>query len=212
VLKDLTPILTVATTPILLVAHPRAGVGNLQQLLSLVAGQPGLAYGSAGNGSPMHFAGVMFSRAAGVNLLHVPYRGVAPSVVAALGGEVPLLFVPLGGVSQHLKSGKLVALGVAERSRSALLPEVPTLAEGGILGVEVNAWYGLFAPAGTPAAVVARLNQEFNAVLSLPEVRERLGGAGIELAGGSPQALAATMALDHDRYGRLARELQIRAD
>lgn len=212
VVKDLAPIITVATTPMLLAANPQVGIQNVEQLLAAVRKQPELAYGTAGNGSPMHFAGVMLNRAAGVKLLHVPYRGVAPSVVAAMGGEVPLLFVALGGVSAQLKAGKLVPVAVAEKSRSKLLPNVPTLAEGGIKGVEVNAWYGLFAPAGTPAAAIARLNQEVNEILRLPEVRERLEAAGLELVGGTAQALAAVVDADYERYGRIARELQIRAD
>ncbi len=212
VVKDLAPIITVATTPILIAANPQVGIQNVEQLLAAIKKQPELAYGTAGNGSPMHFAGVMLNRAAGVKLLHVPYRGVAPSVVAAMGGEVPLLFVALGGVSGQLKAGKLVPVAVAEKSRSKLLPNVPTLAEGGIKGVEVNAWYGLFAPAGTPAAAIARLNQEVNEILRMPEVRERLEAAGLELVGGTAEALAATVGADYERYGRIARELQIRAD
>jgi tripartite-type tricarboxylate transporter receptor subunit TctC len=211
VLKDLVPIVTVATTPMLLVANPQAGIRNVEQLLA--AGRKGeLNYGTAGNGSPMHFAGAMLARASGLKLVHVPYRGVAPSVVATMGGEVPLLFVALGGVASQIKAGKLVPVAFVESRRSALLPDVPTLAEGGIQGVDVHAWYGLFAGAGTPAEAVARLNGEVNAVLKLPDVREKLEAAGIELAGGTPQALGAAVAADYQRYGRIARELQIRAD
>jgi tripartite-type tricarboxylate transporter receptor subunit TctC len=154
----------------------------------------------------------MLARATGLKLMHVPYRGVAPSVVAALSGEVPLLFVALGGVSSQLKAGKLVPVAVAEPRRSSLLADVPTFTEAGVKGVEVHAWYGLFTPAGTPAAAVSELNRLVNEVLKLPEVRARFEGAGLELAGGSAQALASAVAADYDRYGRIARELHIRAD
>lgn len=211
VLKDLVPVVTVATTPMLLVANPQAGIQNVEQLLA--AGRKGdLNYGTAGNGSPMHFAGAMLARAAGLKLVHVPYRGVAPSVVAAMGGEVPLLFVALGGVTGQLKAGKLMPVALAEGRRSALLPHVPTFGEGGVKGVEVNAWYGLFAAAETPADVVVRINAEVNAILKLPEVRDKLAVAGIEVVGGTAQGLGAVVAADYERYGKIARELQIRAE
>jgi tripartite-type tricarboxylate transporter receptor subunit TctC len=154
----------------------------------------------------------MLKRAANVDLLHVPYRGVAPSINAALGGEVKLLYVGLGGAVPHIKAGKLVPLAVTEKARSELLPEVPTATEQGVAGVEVNAWYGVFVPAGTPAPVVTRLNQEINAVLQMPDVRTRFVGAGVEVLGGTPQQLADVVRADDERYGRLARELNIKAD
>lgn len=210
--RDLVPVIAPATTPMVLVASPQLGVSNLKAALELIRKTPGMPYGSPGNGSPMHFAGEMFQRSAKVDLLHVPYRGVAPSITAALGGEVKLLFTGLGGAVQHIKSGKLVPLAVTERTRSELMPEVPTATEQGVPGVEVEAWYGVFAPQGTPAPVITRLNQEFNAVLQMPDVRSRLTAAGLELLGGTPQQLEAFVKADHQRYGALARELNIKAD
>ena len=210
--KDLVPVIAPATTPLVLVASPSLGVANLKALLDLTRREQGLPYGSPGNGSPMHFAGEMFKRSAGVDLLHVPYKGVAPSLNAALAGEVKLLYTGVGGALQHIKAGKLVPLALTEKSRSSLLPEVPTATEQGVSGVEVNAWYGVFAPAGTPAAAVQRLNQEVNAIIRMPDVRERLLGAGIEPLGGAPQVLADFMKTDAQRYGQLARELNIKAD
>ena len=209
--RDLLPVIAPATTPLVLVASPSLGVSNLKGLLEQ-ARKGGLAYGSPGNGSPMHFAGEMFKRSAAVDLLHVPYRGVAPSLNAALAGEVKLLYTGVGGALQHIKAGKLVPLALTEKARSALLPDVPTATEQGVANVEVNAWYGVFAPAGTPAAVVQRINQEINAVIRLPDVRERLLGAGVEPLGGTPQVLADFMKADTQRYGQLARELGIKAD
>ena len=210
--KDLMPVIAPATTPLALVASPQLGVKSLADLNQLARTKPGMTYGSAGNGSPMHFAGEMFKKSTGLDLLHVPYRGVAPSLNAALAGEVQLLFVALGGALPHIKAGKLVPLAVVEDERSGLLPQVPTATEQGVKGVEVAAWYGVFAPAGTPAAVVQRLNQEINDALKLPDVRERFTGAGLEVLGGTPARLADFMKADHQRYGSLARELKIRAD
>jgi tripartite-type tricarboxylate transporter receptor subunit TctC len=208
--RDLLPVIAPATTPLVLVASPSLGVSNLKGLLEQ-ARKGGLAYGSPGNGSPMHFAGEMFKRSAAVDLLHVPYRGVAPSLNAALAGEVKLLYTGVGGALQHIKAGKLVPLALTEKARSALLPDVPTATEQGVANVEVNAWYGVFAPAATPAAVVQRINQEINAVIRLPDVRERFLGAGIEPLGGTAQVLADFMKADTQRYGQLARELGIKA-
>jgi tripartite-type tricarboxylate transporter receptor subunit TctC len=209
--RDLLPVIAPATTPLVLVASPSLGVSNLKGLLEQ-ARKGGLAYGSPGNGSPMHFAGEMFKRSAAVDLLHVPYRGVAPSLNAALAGEVKLLYTGVGGALQHIKAGKLVPLALTEKARSALLPDVPTATEQGVANVEVNAWYGVFAPAATPAAVVQRINQEINAVIRLPDVRERFLGAGIEPLGGTAQVLADFMKADTQRYGQLALELGIKAD
>lgn len=210
--KDLVPVISPATTPMVLVANPSLGATDLKSALDAARKSPGLPYGSPGNGSPMHFAGEMLKSAAKVDLMHVPYRGVGPSLTAALSGEVKLLFTGLGGAVPHIKSGKLVPLALTEKKRSPLLPDVPTATEQGVSGVEVNAWYGVFAPAGTPAPVVARLNQAFNEALQLPDVREKLAGAGLDVLGGTPQVLADFMKADNERYGRLAKELNIKAD
>ena len=212
VYKDLMPIIAPATTPLVLVANPQLGATNLKAALEAARKTPGLPYGSAGNGSPMHFAGEMLKKSANVDLLHVPYRGVAPSITAALSGEVKLLYVGLGGAVPHIKAGKLVPLAVTEKARSSLLPEVPTATEQGVPNVEVNAWYGIFAPTGTPAAVVSRINQEVNDILKMPDVRDKLMGAGIEVLGRTPQLLADFMKADNQRYGSLAKELNIKAD
>ncbi len=212
VARDLVPVVAPATTPLVLVAHPSLGASRLQEALEAARKSPGLPYGSAGNGSPMHFAGEMMKRAAKVDLLHVPYKGVAPSINAALGGEVKLLFVGLGGAVPHIKSGKLVPLAVTEAKRSDLLPDVPTATEQGVPGVEVNAWYGVFAPLSTPQTIIDQLNAEINAVIAMPDVRSRLSTAGVEPLGGPAAVLAGFVKADNERYGTLARELKISAD
>jgi tripartite-type tricarboxylate transporter receptor subunit TctC len=210
--RDLVAVVAPATTPMVLAAHPRLGVRNVGELLAKVKAEPGMAYASAGNGSPMHFAGEMFKQSAGVDLLHVPYRGVAPSITGTLSGDTPLLFVALGGALPHIRAGKLVALAVTEPARSTLMAEVPTASEQGVANVEVNAWYGVFAPAGTPAAVLARVNSEINSALQLPDVRERLLTAGLEPLGGDASRLQGFMKKDDARYGEIARRLNLRAN
>jgi len=209
---DLLPVVAPATTPMAMLANASLGVKSLKEAMALAAKQPGMPYGSAGNGSPMHFAGEMLKSTAGVDLLHVPYKGVAPSVMAAIGGEVKFLFVGLGGALPHIKSGKLVPLAVTEKNRSSLLPEVPTATEQGVRGVEVNAWYGVFAPTGTPSAVRAQINADINGLLKLSDVREKLTAAGLDILGGSDQVLGDFMKTDRQRYSQLAKELNIKAD
>jgi tripartite-type tricarboxylate transporter receptor subunit TctC len=209
---DLMPVVAPATTPMAMLANAGLGVKDLKEAIALANKQTGMPYGSAGNGSPMHFAGEMLKRAAGVDMLHVPYKGVAPSVMAAVGGEVKFLFVGLGGALPHIKSGKLVPLAVTEKNRSPLLPEVPTASEQGVRGVEVNAWYGVFAPTGTPNAVRAQINADINEVLKLSDVRDKLTTAGLDVLGGSDQVLGDFMKADRQRYGQLAKALNIKAD
>jgi tripartite-type tricarboxylate transporter receptor subunit TctC len=210
--KDLTPVIAPAATPLILVANPSLGVKDLKGLVELAKKQPGLPYGSPGNGSPMHFAAEMMKKSAGVDLLHVPYKGVGPSITAALSGEVKLLFTGVGGALQHIRAGKLVPLAVVEKERSELLPNVPTATEQGVANVEVGAWYGVFTANGTPPAVVQRLNQEINAIVKLPDVKEKLLNAGVEPLGGTPKLLADFMHADNERYGQLAKQLNIKAD
>lgn len=212
VLKDFAPIILPATTPTVLAVNPQLGVKSTAELVALARKTPDLAYASSGNGSAMHIAGELFKRSADVNMVHVPYKGAQPAVVAALGGEVRVLYMPLGGIVQHIRSGKLVPLGVAEKSRTGLMPDLPTLGEQGYKGVEVNAWYGVLAPAGTPPAVIARLNQEINAALQAADVRERLSVAGMDVVGGTPATLATEMREGYERYGKIVHDFGIRAD
>ncbi len=210
--KDLVPVIAPVSTPMVLVANPTLGVSNLAQLIALAKKQPGLPYASTGNGSPMHFAGEMFKKSAGVDLLHVPYKGTGPALTAVLGGEVKLLYIGLGGAAAQIKAGKLIPLAVTEKARAQMFPQLLTAAEQGVKDVEVNAWFGLFAPAGTPASVVTRLNKEVNDALQLADVREKLLQAGLEVIGGSPQVLAGFIKEDDQRYSTIARDLGIKAD
>ncbi|MEK7943534.1 tripartite tricarboxylate transporter substrate binding protein [Pigmentiphaga sp. YJ18] len=212
ILGTLVPVIAPATTPMLLVASPRLGVTSLKPLIDLARSKPGLTYGSAGIGSGTHFAGEMFKRAAGVDLLHVPYPGVAPSIVGTMRGDTSLLFAALGAALPQIKNGNLVPLAITEKKRSSLLPEVPTATEQGVSNVEIHAWYGIFAPTGTPDAVRDKLNQAVNAVLALPEVKKDFAAQGVEVLGGTPAELAGLVKADDDRYGAIARSLNIRAE
>ena len=212
VMKDLAPVILAASTPMVLVVNPALGVRSVEELLALARKQPGLPYASAGNGTPMHIAGELFKKAASVDMLHVPYKGTGPSVADTLGGQVKVLFVGAGGVAQYLRSGKLLAIAVTEKRRSPLFPDLATFSELGISGADVDTWFGLLAPAATPSALIARINTEINSAITLPDVRERLRTAGVDVRGGSPEALGAEMREDHARYGRIVRDFGIKAD
>jgi len=212
VLKNLIPVIVPATTPLGSVPSPQLDVKTLKEALDLAHRTPPLSYGRPGNGSPLHFAGEIYQQSARVDLLHVPYRGVAPSITAALGGEVKLLFTGLGDAIQFIKAGKLVQLALADRKRSSLMPDIPTATEQGVPGVEVNAWFGVFAPRGTPAAAIQRINQEINEVLKMPDVQAKLARVGVEVLGDAPQQPADFVKADDQRYGALAKALAIKAD
>jgi len=187
-------------------------VRDARELAALARQSKDMTYGTSGSGSPMHIAGELFNRAASVQTLHVPYRGVAPAVTDLLGGHLKLNYVSLASVTPHLQSGKLVALGVLERERTPLLPQVPTLIEQGYKDVAVQAWYGLLGPRGLPEPVVAKLNQHVNAALQLPEVIDQLKGFGATPVGGTPARLAQLVQADHTRYGQLIKDFGIQAD
>jgi tripartite-type tricarboxylate transporter receptor subunit TctC len=213
VMSDLVPVIMPASTPMMLVVNPQLGVKSVSELVAVAKKKPGLPYASAGNGSPMHIAGELFNKAAGIDLQHVPFTGVAPSVTAALGGQVEVLFVAMGGgIAQHIKAGKLNVIAVTEKRRTPLLPDVPTMAELGYPSVATDAWYGVLAPAGTPPAVISRMNQEVNAVIAMADVKTRMNTAGIDVRGGTPEAFGSEMRDDHARYGRIVREFNIKAD
>jgi tripartite-type tricarboxylate transporter receptor subunit TctC len=213
VMKDLVPVVMPASTPMILVVNSDLGVKSVAELVAAAKKTPGLPFGSAGNGSPMQIAGELFKKAAGVDMLHVPYKGVGPSLNDTLSGQIKVLYVSLaGGVSQHIRAGKLIPIAVTEKRRTPLLPDVPTMAELGYKGVEVDAWYGVLAPAGTPAEAIAVLNREINAVIQMPDVRERLAAVGIDVRGGTAEAFGAEMRDDNARYGKIIQEFGIKAD
>jgi tripartite-type tricarboxylate transporter receptor subunit TctC len=211
VLHDFTPIVLTATQPLFLVSGA-GGAKDLKELLATARNNKPLSYASPGSGSPMHILGEMFNKAAGVKVSHVPYRGVAPAVNDVLGGHVPLTYVTWGPVAPYIASGKMHALAVADRERSPLAPNVPTLSELGVRDVEVGAWQALMGPKGMPADVVATLNRHVNEILKMPDVAAKMQVFGAIPAGGDAGRLAKVNANDYARYGKIIKDFGIQAD
>ncbi|MEO9040917.1 MAG: tripartite tricarboxylate transporter substrate binding protein [Rhodoferax sp.] len=190
--KDFVPITMLAKAPNVLVAAPSAGIKSAKELVALAQAKPGtLSYASPGVGSGLHLAGELFKQQAGVDLLHVPYKGTGPALNDVLAGVVPLMFSNLPATLPFIKSGKLIALGVTETTRSPAAPDIPTLAEQGIAGVTVTSWYGLLAPAGTPPAVAEQLAKDAAQILAQPNFNERLKAQGMTSAAMTPAVFAA---------------------
>jgi tripartite-type tricarboxylate transporter receptor subunit TctC len=185
--RDFVPISLVALIPQILVVHPSVPASNVQELVALAKANPGkLNYATVGTGSPGHIAGELFKLKAGVDIVHVPYKGGGPAVADTIGGQVQLLFVSMPAAWQYVKAGKLKAIAVTSATRSVAAPELPTIAESGIPGYVVDSWYGALAPAKTPPAAVARLNAAFVKVLDNPQIKERLLAQGAEAAPSTP--------------------------
>jgi tripartite-type tricarboxylate transporter receptor subunit TctC len=212
-LKDFEPVGTVASLPQILVAHPQFPANNVPELIAMAKAQPGaLAYASVGVGSPGHLAGELFKLRTGTQMTHVPYRGGGPAVTDVIGGQVPLLWVSIPAAAQHVKSGKLKALGVSTLKRSAAFPDVPTLQEAGVADFEVDSWYAMFVPAKTPRAVIDKLNRALNTTLQDAEVRDKLLQQGSEAVGGTPEALGQAVNTELVKWAKLAKDANIKAE
>jgi tripartite-type tricarboxylate transporter receptor subunit TctC len=183
---DLTGVAGLATFPLVLVAHPTVPVKTIQELIALAKAKPGtLNYASAGSGGGAHLAAEAFKVATGTEMVHVPYKGTGPAVADTLGGQVSIMFASVPSVIQQIRAGKLKALGVTSAHRASAIPEVPTIAESGAPGYELVSWFGLVAPAGTPAAIINRLSEESAAILKTSDFQERVkaeGGENLPLA------------------------------
>ena len=211
--KDFVPVTMLAKAPNVLVAAPSAGIKSAKDLVAQAKAKPGtLSYASPGVGSGLHLAGELFKQQAGVDLLHVPYKGTAPALNDVLGGVVPLMFSNLPATLPFIKNGKLVALAVTEAQRSPAAPEIPTLAEQGIQGVAVTSWYGLLAPAGTPPAVAEQLARDAAQFLAQPEVRERLKAQGMTEATMKPGEFAVYMRDETAMWARIIKARNIVAE
>jgi tripartite-type tricarboxylate transporter receptor subunit TctC len=187
-LKSFAPVIMVAASFNALVVHPSLPVKSTKELVALAKSKPGLLnYASAGEGSAIHLAMALFQNVTGIDVVHIPYKGAAPALTDVVGGQVPLMFIATPPAVTYINAGRLRALGVSSIRRLAVLPQVPTIAESGFPGFEVNNWYAVVAPAATPKEVVARLNGEINAVLQTPDMRERISSLGAEIAGGTPE-------------------------
>ena len=190
-LKDFAPVTLVASGPHVLVTNPSVPATNVRELVAYAKQRPRqLSYGSSGNGTVLHLAGELFNIKAGVELLHVPYRGASLAQNDLVGGTLHMMFSDVASALPYIKANSLRPIAVTGSRRLASLPDVPTIAESGVPGYDIEAWFGILAPAGTPAPVVNRLNRELRAVLAIPEVKQRLASLGQDLVGNTPQEFA----------------------
>jgi len=212
--KDFAPIIHVATTPNILVVHPSSPLQSVQDLVAAARQKPGaLSYASNGNGTSQHLAAEMLATTTGLKLNHVPFKGSAPAITAMLGGQVDFAFAVAPDALPHVKAGKLRALAVTSAKRAAPLPDVPTMIEGGVPDYEATAWFGYFAPAGTPREIVDRLNAEIARALAAPDVRERLAPGGLsELPGGMPERFGELVKSELAKWSRVVKESGAKVD
>ncbi len=212
-LKDFAPISLVLMSPSVLAIHPAVVANSVNELIALVKAKPGaLNYAMGAPGSSTHLAGELFKSMAKLDIVGVPFKGTGPSLNALIAGEVQLSFPNATAVTPHIKSGRLRALGVASAQRSALAPDLPTLAASGLPGFETGTTLGVFAPAKTPAAVIAKLNTEIVRFLSNADVKERFLKAGSEAVSSSPDELAVTVKADMERLGKVIKDGHIRSE
>ncbi|HKQ29518.1 MAG TPA: tripartite tricarboxylate transporter substrate binding protein [Burkholderiales bacterium] len=211
--KAFAPISTLASAPVVVIVGAHVPANSLRDLIQLAKSKPGsLKFGSAGTGHFVHLAGEMFKAAAGVDLLHVPYKGVNPALTDMLGGRIDVMFDVLSQYEPHLQNGKVRALAVAQSSRLARLPSVPTAAEAGLPGYELSTWFGLLAPAGTPAEAVGRLNSEILKVLAGRELNETLEKIGFEAGGNSPREFSAMIVQDVAKWRQVVKTAGVKLD
>ena len=211
--KDFTPVALVLEAESLLAVHPSVGASTPAELIAIARAQPGkLSYGSAGVGTASHLAGELFNSMARVNIAHIPYKGNVPAITDLLAGQTQMVFATMPTVLPHVKAGKLKGVAVLGLNRSAAAPEVPTLAESGLVGFEVNNWIGVFGPAGMPPAVTAKLNAGILEVMRSPDVRQRMLAEGARFTATTPGEFAAFVAAETAEWGKLIREVGIRAD
>lgn len=212
--RDFLPIVLLSGVPNIAVVHPSVPAKTLGELAALARAHPGeLTFASNGTGTTQHLAAEMFATVIGARLNHIPFNGSAPAVTAMLGGQTMLLFGVATDVIQHVRAGKLRALAVANAKRIKPLPEIPTTAEAGIPGVEIEIWLGAFAPKGTPQEIVTRLNAEINRVLEMPEVRERIAPGGLgEPKGGTPEQFGNFLRTEITKWAKVVKDSGAKAD
>jgi len=212
-IKDLAPVALAASTPNVLVVHPALRAATLKELIALAKARPGeINFASSGHGTPAHLAGELFNLMAGVEMVHVPYKGAAPALADLLGGQVQIMFSTMPPALPHVRDGKLRALAVTSAKRSPAAPELPTVDETALPGFEANTWHGVVVPAGTPGAIVARLNREIVAILHLPDVVERFSSQGAEALGSTPEEFAAYIKSETLKWAKVVRDSGAKAE
>jgi tripartite-type tricarboxylate transporter receptor subunit TctC len=212
-LRDFAPVTLLATVENILVVHPSVPVQSVKELIAYAKANPGkLSFSSPGVGSQAHLAGEMLKAMAGIDLLHVPYKGMAPALNDLLGGQVSMMVVSMSSGLRHAQAGKVRVLGVASLKRSPAAAELPTIAEQGLPGFEALSWYALMAPAGTPPEIIGKLAEESARALRAPDVQERLQGLGADPVGNKPSELAAMIKEESERWRKFVRQAGIRAE
>jgi len=211
--KSFAPVVLIATSGLGVVVHPQLPVKSLRDFINLAKRRPGeLHYSSPGNGGPQHLAMELLKLETGINIVHVPYKGFAGAITDVMAGHVQAMVSALQSAHAQVSSGRLRMLAVMSGERSAAFPGVPTMKEVGLPGLEIYTWYGTFAPAGTPAASVARVNADINALLQLPDIRELLARQGMNPAGGPPSRLGDLVKAELPRWDRVVKAAKIKAD
>jgi tripartite-type tricarboxylate transporter receptor subunit TctC len=206
-LKDFAPLILAGQTPNLLVVNNDVPVKSVTELIAVAKAKPGsLSYGSTGSGSSNHLSMELFRLMTGTEMIHVPYKGSAPMVTDLLGGHVQVAFDNTPNVLPQVKAGKLRALAITSAQRSAMVPDIPTVAEAGVPGYEVGVWFGIVAPAATPPDVLAKLNAELNRVLAMPDVKQKFADQGVEPVGGPPERFGEHIRMQIEKWGRVVRE------
>jgi len=211
--KDFVPITLIARVPNMLVVNPSVPAKDVKELIALLKANPGkYTFASSGNGTSQHLSGELFKTMAGVEMQHIPYKGSPPALQDVVGGQVTMTFDNITTAWPLAKAGKLRALAVTTANRSAIAPDVPTLAESGLPGFEVGSWQGVFAPAGTPPEIIKRLNMEIVKILNMPEVKEKLIGLGAEPVGNSPEEFSAMVKLEVVKWADVVKKSGARVD
>jgi tripartite-type tricarboxylate transporter receptor subunit TctC len=205
--RDLAPVIQISRFPLVLVVNPKQPFKDIKEFVAYVKANPSaLSFGSSGVGTPQHLAGVMFNQAAGVSMLHVPYRGAGPALADLMGNQIPLMFDILGSSMQHIRAGGLRPLAVTTATRSSTLPEIPTLAESGLPGFDFYGWHGIAVAGKTPPAVVDRLNKMFNDIFADPAIRKQWEELGTPVVGGTAESFGRVVQREADVSGKLVRD------
>jgi tripartite-type tricarboxylate transporter receptor subunit TctC len=211
--KDFVPISLVGSSPFVLAVNPSVPAKTVAELTALAKANPGkLNFGSSGTGGAPHLAGELYKSVTGAQIVHVPYKGLAPAITDLLGGNVQIIFADVGLIAPHVKAGTLRALAVTGTARMPALPDVPTMIEAGVPGYTAGTWYGVLAPAGTPAAVTRRLNAEIVRVLAAPDLRAQFADQSVVAAGGRAEDFAALIREDYDKWGRVIKGAGIKLE
>jgi tripartite-type tricarboxylate transporter receptor subunit TctC len=212
-IKDFAPITLVAETPHFIVVHPSVPAKTVGDLIALAKAKPGyLTFASAGSGSSLHLTGELFKSMAGIDIVHIPYKGAAPAVTDLLGGQISMMFDTGPSALPHVRSGKTRALAVTTANRSRLMPDLPTVVESGLPGYDVTTWFGLVAPSGTPREIVTKLNAEVVRILQTPEVKERLETQAADPVGNTPEEFAAIIKADIAKWGEVIKLSGVRIE